>query len=112
MALRVISEVVPARTSLRQMLFFAIVSQANAMGRSITFSDVIELLKDGAGHKGDFRGLERSVAIFYEANRRNPDGLGWIRLEPDPDDLRKKYLRLSDEGTEVVGDMVEAMRVR
>jgi hypothetical protein len=116
-ALAVLALAVPARTTIRQALFLAIVCYASAMGRSITLKDVVDAAGDGNEH--DERGapmpllgraIEKSSAVFFEPHKRNPDGLGWIEQVPNEDDRRQKFLRLTPLGAEACGKIIQALR--
>lgn len=103
-ALNILSLAVPPRVSVRQLLAFAIVANANAMGRSITLSEVREIAGDAIGQS-----IDRTIQQFFPPTRQDPDGLGWIEQELDLDDRRKKYLKLTAMGRYVVNEMTRAL---
>jgi len=107
-ALAVVAEAVPSRTTVRQALFLAAVARAAAMGRSMTFTDIVE----SVGDRLLGRSIEKSYAVFGEPNKRNPEALGWVYQETDEDDRRRKYLRFTATGYEALAAVIEAMRVR
>lgn len=102
-ALALIARAVPDRVTIRQTLGLALVAYADSMGRSITLKDLQEL----GGYTDDGRrvigqSIERTMDTFREPNDRNPDALGWVRVEEDPNDRRKKYLRLTPLGIQAL----------
>ena len=103
-ALRILSMAVPPRVSVRQLLAFAIVANANSMGRSITLSEVREIAGDAIGQS-----IERTIQQFFPPTRQDPDGLGWIEQELDLDDRRKKYLKLTAMGRYVANEMTKVI---
>src|SRR5689334_4086022 len=69
-AIHVLSEAVPARMSVRQVLAFAIIAHANTMGRHITLSEVREIAGDALGQS-----IERTIQAFFNPTKREPDAL-------------------------------------
>lgn len=101
-AVRALSDLMPARVSLRQGLAFLFVVHANAHGRRVTMTDVRDSFSEvdtGAANVG--QSLARSFQIFLKLSDEDPEGLGWITQETDRDDKRKKYLRVTGEGAEI-----------
>ena len=100
----------PARTSARQLAAFLLIAQMNALGHSITLSDLYEL----AGFKEDGEPvlgptMDRTIEPFLMPIKKRPDSLGWIMQEPDEDDLRRKYLRLTEKGKQVALKFLDIM---
>lgn len=95
---------IPARVSVRQLLAFLIVANANAMGRSITLGEVRELAGDAMGQS-----IERTINNFFPPTKRDPEQLGWIEQVMDDDDRRRKYLVLTQEGRRVMNELSMAM---
>ncbi len=56
------------------------------------------------------RSIERTFGLFMEPTKQNPDGLGWVTQEMDPEDRRKKYPKLTDKGREAVTKITEATK--
>jgi hypothetical protein len=107
----------PSRTTIRQALFIAAVAHAHAMGRAVTLSDIVQTLGD-SNERDELTGevlpmlgkaIERSALVFREPSRHYPDALAWIEQVADPDDLRKKYLRLTQKGERELADVINAL---
>lgn len=108
----------PARTTIRQALFIAAVAHAHAMGRSVTLTDIVQNLGD-SNERDEVTGevlpmlgkaIERSALVFRAPSRHYPDALSWIEQVADPDDLRKKYLRLTKKGERELAEVIRALR--
>jgi hypothetical protein len=106
-ALQILAEAVPARMSVRQVLAFTIIAYANAMGRSITLTEVREIAGEGLGQS-----IERTIQGFLAPTKREPDALGWLEQVPDEDDRRKKYLVLTERGRFIVNEMTKALALQ
>lgn len=107
----------PSRTTIRQALFIAAVAHAHAMGRSVTLTDIIQTLGD-SNERDEVTGevlpmlgkaIERSALVFRAPSRHYPDALSWIEQVADPDDLRKKYLRLTKRGERELADVINSL---
>lgn len=103
LAVLTLTERVPERLSLPQISFFLIAATADVADNPFTFSDVHELL----GEKGD--SVRSTYGIFLAPSRRFPEALAWLAQEIDPSDRRKKYLRLTNEGREIVAEYLKAL---
>lgn len=104
-ALFALAERAPARLTLRQSLAFSIICYSNAMGRVITMKDLRELTDGVIGQS-----IEKSIQQFFTPSRDYPDGLGWLEQEADPDDRRKKYLRLTPQGSDCAKAIIESLK--
>ncbi len=85
------------------MSFFLLAARADLRGRPSTFSEI----RDAVGPSVN-RSLHTTYKVFldkplkrsdYDSNRA---GLGWLTREIDPDDNRKKFLRLTQVGKDVL----------
>lgn len=103
-ALQILSEACPPRMSVRQVLAFAIIAYGNAMGKKLSLADVREAAGEGLGQS-----IEKTIWAFFEPSPKEPDGLGWLEQEADPDDARRKYLILTDKGRYIVNEMTRAL---
>lgn len=104
-AMRILSDAMPARASLRQGLAFAFVAYVNALGRNVTMTDLrdsFSQLDNGAETVG--QSLAKSFSLFID--EESSGGLGWITQEVDRSDKRKKYLRLTATGADVANTFV------
>jgi len=98
-ALRALAEEAPPRTSLRQMLAFAMMVEREAMGHETIVSELRELAgSDKEGQPILGQAIGRSYLLLTAPSDQAPDGLGWIELEPDPSDARRKVIRLTPKG--------------
>lgn len=87
------------RLTINQAAFFLIAAAADARGRPMTVSEIME------GAEGILNpSLQNTYKVLLEPNRRDYKdiGLGWLEREPDPDDERRRYLRVTDKGWNVV----------
>lgn len=86
------------RLTINQAAFFLLAAAADARGVPMTLTEIMEGASDI---------LNKSVANTYkvllEPGNKDYRGiaLGWLRREADPDDERKKYLRLTRKGADV-----------
>lgn len=107
----------PSRTTVRQALFIACVAHAHAMGRSVTLTDIVATLGDSNERDpvtGEVlpmlgKAIERSALVFREPSRHYPDALSWMEQVTDPNDLRKKYLRLTKKGERDLAQVIDAL---
>lgn len=105
-ALQIIATKIPARTSLRQVYAFMLIVEANSLGKSIIISDLKEIAgADNSGEPIFGQSIGRSYQLLMEPTKRDPDGLGWIKLETDEDDQRRKIVRLTPTG-EAIADQL------
>lgn len=85
------------RLTINQAAFFLLVAAADARGAPLTLTELIEGTDGVLG-----KSIVNSYKALLEPHGRTKDfALGWITREPDPDDERRKYLRLTDKGKEV-----------
>jgi len=105
------TSITPPRASARQMLAFCIVAMANIRNESLNMADLMTSAGDDVDGKAILgRSIERTFGLFMEPTKQNPDGLGWVTQEMDPEDRRKKYLKLTDKGREAVTKITEATK--
>ena len=110
-ALQFVSAKIPARTSLRQFYAFALIVEANSLGKSIIISDLKEIAgADDTGEPIFGQSIGRSYQLLMEPTKRDPDGLGWIWLETDEDDQRRKIVRLTDKGEAIANHILRTLR--
>jgi len=109
-ALAAITTELPARTSVRQAMAFVTVAMLDAGHRSITLSELREVAgEDLAGNPLLSLSVDRIFNTFLAPTKRDPDALDWLYQDLDPDDRRKKYLRLTPKGHEAAKRLVEAI---
>ncbi len=102
---------IPPRTSLRQFYAFALIVEANSLGKSIIISDLKEIAGDDDTGEPIFgQSIGRSYQLLMEPTKRDPDGLGWIKLETDEDDQRRKIVRLTAEGERIASHISRTLR--
>lgn len=105
-ALQIIAYEIPPRTSLRQIYAFALIVEANSLGKSIIISDLKEIAgADNTGEPIFGQSIGRSYQLLMEPTKRDPDGLGWIKLETDEDDQRRKVIRLTEKGEAIANQL-------
>ena len=107
---RQLADLLPARIGLKQLLMFSLVGYANAAGRDLTLTEIRQLAGKGSDGE-DLLGasIERTYAIFMAPTKRYPDGLGWMTQVGDPDDRRKKFLKLTPTGAAVFHKLINLL---
>lgn len=94
------AQATPSRTSLRQVLAFITLGREITQGRDVTIADLANI--NGAGDDGKpifDASIGRSYGLFLDRPTKDyPEPLGWITLEEDPADRRRKLVRLTKKG--------------
>lgn len=108
--LELLAKSMPSRVSVRQAFAFLIMSERLAGGHDIIVSDLREIGGTDAWGKQVFdASIGRSYQLFMdEPSRDYPEPLGWLRLETDPNDKRRKLLRMTDQGEAMAKKLVKA----
>lgn len=101
----VLGELAPERLTMSQAIFFVLTGTAAIAGKDPTYTDI----KEAVGDKIN-KSLNTTYRIFLEPSRLYPNGLGWLTQEPNPDDNRVKFLRLTKKGREVLAQVLEAIK--
>jgi hypothetical protein len=92
------------RLSLTQGAFFMLAATAEAAGKPATRSSLI------AVHAEEFRGsIRNTYRQLLEPSRKYPNALGWLAAEPNPNDDREMFLRLTKRGRQVIERMLLAL---
>ncbi|MCR5870650.1 MULTISPECIES: hypothetical protein [unclassified Sphingomonas] len=94
-----------ARLSLSQAAFFFLAATGAIRGVPLTLFQIME----GAGSDALARSVKNTYKVFLEPSPRNPNGLGWLTREINPDDEREKLFTLTPKGEEVVRAALLAM---
>lgn len=94
-----------ARLSMSQAAFFFLAATGAARGVPLTLSQILE----GTGSEALGRSVKNTYKVFLEPTPRNPNGLGWLTREVNPDDEREKMFSLTEKGEEVVRAALLAM---
>lgn len=105
-----VTSITPPRTSARQIMAFCMVAMHHIRNRSTTMADLMHMGGDderGVPLLG--RSIERTFGLFLDPSKVHPDALAWVTQEADPNDKRRKYLRLTDLGAEAVRKIVGAV---
>jgi hypothetical protein len=93
------------RLSVTQAAFFFAAAHADVTRRGATRSELI------AEHSETFGGSVRNTyRQLLEPSRSYPKALGWLTTEPNPDDDREQFLRLTDKGRRVIQRTMELIR--
>jgi hypothetical protein len=87
-----------ARLSMSQAAFFFLAATGAVRGTPLTLFQIME----GAGSEALARSVKNTYKVFLEPTSRNPNGLGWLTRELNPDDEREKLFTLTPKGEEVV----------
>ncbi|PZR35798.1 MAG: hypothetical protein DI526_05785 [Caulobacter segnis] len=83
------------------------VAMHHIRNQSITMADLVQM--GGDDERGSpllGRSLERTFGLFLEPSKVHPDALSWVGQEVDPDDRRRKYLKLSKLGETAVAKIL------
>jgi hypothetical protein len=105
-AMTYLAEQAPERTTAAQMAFFVFAAIGDALGKPRTSTEI----KDELGPVVN-RSLHTTYKVFLDREQRRSDtdtrrqGLGWLTREEDPDDNRRKYLRLTKRGRAVLQEL-------
>ena len=105
-AVTYLAEQAPERTTAAQMAFFVVAGIADAMGKPRTFTEIQEELGPAIN-----RSLHTTYKVFLDREQRRSDtevsrkGLGWLTREEDPDDNRRKYLKLTNKGHSILREL-------
>jgi hypothetical protein len=100
----VLGELAPERLTMSQAIFFLLTGTADVAGKDPTYSNI----KEAVGDKIN-KSLHTTYRIFLEPSRVYPNGLGWLTQEPDPNDNRVKFLRLTKKGRAVMREVLEGL---
>lgn len=92
-----LAEAASSRLSLTQAAFFMLAAAADAAGKPATRNQLLSA--QGTELKASIRNSYRQL---LEADKVYPDALGWLYQEPNPEDKREAFLRLTPKGKKVV----------
>src|SRR5690348_14116229 len=87
------------RLTINQTAFFLLVVAADARGHALTLREIMEATDGVIG-----KSVQNTYKVLLEAEGRHPktaSSLGWLTRETDPDDERRKYLKLTRKGRAV-----------
>jgi hypothetical protein len=92
------------RLTLSQAAFFMAAARSDAAGRPATRSSLLQTYCDV------FRGsIRNSYRQLLPPSRLYPKGLGWLDTEPNPNDDREQFLRLTKKGKSVIECVLMAL---
>jgi hypothetical protein len=93
------------RLTINQAAFFLLVAAADARGAPLTLQEILDSTEGIIG-----RSIQNSYKVLLEPRGRDPKdyALGWLSREVDPDDERRKYLRLTQKGRDVASAVMLA----
>lgn len=104
-AMIVLGEMAPERMTLSQGIFFVLTATAELAGKNPTYSDIKEAVGDQIN-----RSLHTTYRVLLEPSRAYPNGIGWLRQEPNPMDNRVKFLRMTPKGRRVMKEILAALK--
>ncbi|WP_146111992.1 hypothetical protein [Brevundimonas vesicularis] len=103
-----LAKAMPTRVSIRQAYAFLHIAERTAGGHDIIVSDLKALGDDAWGAPLFDASIGRSYQLFMdEPSRDYPEPLGWLRLETDPADKRRKLLRMTAAGEAMAKKLVK-----
>lgn len=105
--LLVLTELCSERMSMGQVTFFLFAGLADLAGRPATFTELRDLIGPSMS-----KSLHTTYKVFLghkEREQRRQVALGWLMRELDPSDNRRKYLRLTKQGREIMAEVVRAV---
>jgi hypothetical protein len=91
------------RLTINQAAFFLLAATADARGKPVTLTEIMEMSDGVIG-----RSIANSYKVLLEPSRKD-FALGWLVREPDPDDERRKYLRLTPKGRDAAKAALQAI---
>lgn len=95
------AELGPDRLTLGQLVFFLYAGMADLAGRPATFSEI----REAAGSRIN-KSMHTTYKVLLDGARRSDradtPGVGWLYTETDPTDNRRKLLRLTPKGIDVL----------
>jgi hypothetical protein len=96
------------RLTINQAAFFLMVATAEARGSPLTLQEILDSTEGVIG-----RSIQNSYKVLLEPRGRDPKeyALGWVSREADPDDERRKFLRLTQKGREVAATMLSRQQL-
>lgn len=103
-----LAKALPSRVSVRQAFAFLIMAERIAGGHDIIVSDLRELGgTDAYGNPVFDASIGRSYQLLMdEPSKDYPEPMGWLRLEPDPNDKRRKLLRMTAKGEAMAKSLI------
>lgn len=108
MGLLALAEEAPERMTMAQGVFFLYAGMRDLLGAPATFTE----LKETVGETVN-RSLHTTYKVLVDEGRnrngKREPGLGWLTRETDPADNRKKYLRLTAKGRNVLTTVMAAL---
>ncbi|AKM09363.1 hypothetical protein [Croceicoccus naphthovorans] len=84
------------RLTINQAAFFLIAAAADARGVPLTMGEIME-----RGEGVLTQSLKTTYKVLLEPKKGSPSAVNWLTREPDPDDERRKYLKLTPQGRKV-----------
>lgn len=101
-----LAELTPERLTAGQIVIFLHAAIGDLSGVPMTLSDIKDVVGDGVGQS-----LRTTYRVFLDgnlsSNKNRGMGLHWLRSEIDPNDNRRKLLRLTDEGRRVMNELLD-----
>lgn len=94
------------RLSISQLACFCHIALGELDGSPVTFSDLEIIFGDSK------RTLHTTYKVFLAPSHNFPHGLDWVRQEENPADRRVQFLRLTDKGSKVIHDTLQALNPR
>lgn len=110
-AVRLLAMDLPATATIRQVLTFSMIVEQISKGHDTIIAEIREVAGlDNRGTELLGQSIGRSYQVFLEPTKRDPDRLGWLALELDENDNRRKVLRLTDKGEAVALSIAKALK--
>ena len=95
------------RLTINQATFLFMAATADLRGAPLTLSEIMAL-----GQGTLTQSLKTTYKVLLEPTPSYRAGLGWIMREPDPNDERKKYLRLTKKGRHVIKEVLNTIEAQ
>lgn len=112
-ALQVLAREIPPRTSVRQVMAFVAIARFDSLNLSVTLAELRDAMGvDAQGMPLLGQSIERTFATFLPPSEDEPEALDWCYQGADPDDRRRKPLRLSSKGKMMADRIVRVLRGR
>jgi len=109
-AITLLAKELPATSTIRQALTFFMIVERISLGQTPTMTEIKQASdKDKGGTDLIPDSMGRSYQVFLEPTPRDPDRLGWLALETDAADNRRKMLRLTKAGEAISLKIAKAL---
>lgn len=98
----VLAEDAEDRMTMGQVFFFLMAASRDLKDDPTTFTEIKEQFGDMIG-----KSMHSTYRQLLKPARTYPKALGWLDRQEDPMDNRRKYLKLTPKGRDIVKKLIE-----